>query len=886
MDIQREQQVHRLFLQVLDKDAESRRAYLDKVCSRDLELKRLVLERIDDFGAVEENLKEVGMPLSSGADAEDAHRASRVGQRIGPYRITRKLGEGGMGAVYLADRDDGEFHMQVALKVTRGNRRSEDSQRRFRKERQIMANLKHPFITTLHDGGSTPDGHPYFVMEYVDGLTIDRYCQENNPHLDERLELFRKVCEGVAFAHENLVVHRDIKPSNILVNQWGEPKLLDFGIAKEQIDDSQTATSARLLTPAYASPEQVKGEESSFASDIYSLGVLLYELLTGRLPYSFEGKPNHEIGRMICEEIPVRPSRLISGEHEGDQTALSLSLKSSGLADLDDIVLRALHKDPGSRFSSAAQFVENIRYFQKGLRIFNTGEKTYDVTLCHGLEDGDEARTIHQFLHSRLQVTPKIINTGEDLQKEDLEHIFDEVNCCIILVGSVSKPWQNSVVRAALSVRATLGLLRVFFIVLPGASRLRRETSLPAFLRDLPWISLNQLEEKSFLERVVPMIEARGPGPIKEILRQGVCPFRGLEAFQEEDRKFFFGRELLTERLTQYLQKNRFLAVLGPSGSGKSSVVRAGLISKLRKDDYPFAIFTPTVLPLKELAYALANLDGSNPDQLFIKLKQERGFLHRFAVERRFERLFVVIDQFEEVFTQTNDPIEQERFINHLLHAVDQPGGPVSVVLTMRSDFLGQCTSWPDLNSYVSDNLIQIAPMNRQELQQAVEMPARLVGLTFEEGLIQHILDDVSGAAGELPLLQHALLELYENREDGMLTAAAYTKIGGIEGALARRADCEFKVLSAEEQAILRRIFVLCLIQTVVGSENTTRRIATRDEVLAVDKDSKLVEALVQRWTAARLLTIRGDQAREVDLIEVAHEALIQRWGPHQNMDV
>ncbi len=226
--------------------------------------------------------------------------------------MIREIGRGGLGTVYLAARADERFEKQVALKVVRRGLDTDDILRRFRAERQILAQLEHPNIARLIDAGSTEDGLPYFVMEYVEGQSLLDYCEATGAGVAERLPLFRKICEAVAYAHQNLVIHRDLKPSNILVTAAGEPKLLDFGIAKvltpEEDAYTQTIPSQRILTPEYASPEQMKGGKITTSSDVYSLGVLLYELLSGHKPYRLTSRSAEEISKAITDQEPERPS--------------------------------------------------------------------------------------------------------------------------------------------------------------------------------------------------------------------------------------------------------------------------------------------------------------------------------------------------------------------------------------------------------------------------------------------------------------------------------------------------------------------------------------------------------------------------------------------------
>src|SRR5690349_11167691 len=244
----------------------------------------------------------------------NAEELAAEGRRIGAYRIVREIGRGGMGAVYLAERADEVFRQQVAIKLIKRGMDTDLVLSRFRAERQILASLDHPNIARLLDGGTTEDGLPYFAMEYIEGQPIDAFADEHRLSIAERLGLFLQVCAAVSYAHQHLIVHRDIKPVNILVTADGAPKLLDFGIAKVlQADDDVTATATglRMLTPEYASPEQVEGQHATTVSDVYSLGVVLYELLTGRSPYRTRSRSPLEIAEAVCTTEPVRPSAAV-----------------------------------------------------------------------------------------------------------------------------------------------------------------------------------------------------------------------------------------------------------------------------------------------------------------------------------------------------------------------------------------------------------------------------------------------------------------------------------------------------------------------------------------------------------------------------------------------
>lgn len=320
-----------------------------------------------------------------GLDQAAAESSDPAGRIIGPYRLVRSLGQGGMGEVFLAERADDQFRQQVAIKLVRRGLLSRHVQGRLRQERQILASLDHPNIARLYDGGTTDDGTPYIVMEYIDGEPLDIYCDRRQLSVEQRLRLFITVCSAVHRAHQGLVVHRDLKPSNILVTADGVPKLLDFGIAK-MLDDRElmhtlavTQEDIRVMTPDHASPEQISGELISTASDIYVLGVLLYEMLCGYKPFVLRGKRLAELERAICEDMPPTPSEVIAAaERQKDsgivQVAAQRSVSVPKLrrqlsGDLDNIVTMAMRKEPERRYSSAAQMAGDVDRYLQGLPV-------------------------------------------------------------------------------------------------------------------------------------------------------------------------------------------------------------------------------------------------------------------------------------------------------------------------------------------------------------------------------------------------------------------------------------------------------------------------------------------------------------------------------------
>jgi non-specific serine/threonine protein kinase/serine/threonine-protein kinase len=341
--------------------------------------------------AYEESERFLDDPRALAAEVASVVKAeARDSVQIGPYKLIAEIGRGGMGTVYRAFRDDDAFQIVVALKVVSRGMDSDEVLKRFRNERQILASLYHPYIARILDGGTTATGLPYFVMEYVDGLPLTKYCDQHRLSVSERLALFRKVCEAVAYAHQNLVLHRDLKPGNILVTPDGTPKLLDFGIAKivggspfEELED--TATAFRMATPAYASPEQISGGLTGVASDVYSLGVLLYELLTGHPPYRLSTRDAEAVAQVIREREPTRASSVVGMQEsiggDGKQRVIDPhdisqkrgttveALRRRLRGDLDNIVSMALRKETQRRYGSVEQLSEDIRRHLEGMPV-------------------------------------------------------------------------------------------------------------------------------------------------------------------------------------------------------------------------------------------------------------------------------------------------------------------------------------------------------------------------------------------------------------------------------------------------------------------------------------------------------------------------------------
>ncbi|HLM01849.1 MAG TPA: serine/threonine-protein kinase, partial [Pyrinomonadaceae bacterium] len=390
MNPERYQKIKKIFNQATEMSVAERNDFLENACDsdtlrREVEKMLVFADEEESEDAFEKNAFEI---FNSAADA-------RIPEKIGAYKIIREIGRGGMGAVYEAVRQNDNFTQKVALKVIKRGMDTDAIVRRFRHEQKILATLEHPNIARFLDGGMTAEGLPFYAMEFVEGEFIDDYCRARNCSVNERLRLFRQVCSAVQYAHQNLVIHRDLKSKNILVTNDGTPKLLDFGIAKvltpETAEEIGTATQLGMMTPAYASPEQILGKRIGTASDVYSLGVILYELLTGRKPYRINSNSQIEIEKAVLEREPVRPSsafmrdaergtrnknpdngnfsRQIEPERQDRNPQSAIRNPHLLKGDLDNIILKALRKDAAERYASVGQFSEDIRRYLEGLPV-------------------------------------------------------------------------------------------------------------------------------------------------------------------------------------------------------------------------------------------------------------------------------------------------------------------------------------------------------------------------------------------------------------------------------------------------------------------------------------------------------------------------------------
>ena len=545
------------------------------------------------------------------------------------------------------------------------------------------------------------------------------------------------------------------------------------------------------------------------------------------------------------------------------------------------------------------------------------GPKRFDAFLSYNSQDRAAVEELERRLRREglaLYLEVRELAPGREFQPALAQALGDSKTCVMFLGPSGLGPWQAEELQVAIDKRVRDRDFHVIPVLLPGSERPRRgDVAHLEFLINASWVEfLKSLDDEKEFQRLVWGITGKKGAEAVEPRYEGVCPYRGLEPFGTGDARFFFGRENLTDWLVSDLRREihapqgvRLLAVLGPSGSGKSSVVLAGLIPRVNagaidgSEQWKTAVVRPGDDPLANLAVEVSAPflpKGAMPDvgqarKLIEDLQGDERGLDLFARLALRDapgeaRLLVVVDQFEEVFTyrpqdeQAKARFEKARaaFFANLLHAAAASGGRVAVVLTMRSDFLGACASFTRLNDVLNAHLVQVGPMQEDELREAINRPAYLVGCEVEPALSERLLADVEGQPGALPLLQFALTEVWKKRDVRRLTLRAYEALGGVEGALEHRANEIFQRFKPEEQEFCRRIF-LRLVQPGEGTEDTKRRVPYH-ELLPDDPERAAAMREVIRVLAhrdARLITTEGADATD-GAVEVAHEALIRGW--------
>ena len=765
------------------------------------------------------------------------------GRVVAGYRVDERIGAGGMGVVYRAT--DMELGRQVALKVIQPEFASDQRFRElFKEESRKAAALEHPNVLPIYRSGED-DGLLYIAMRFVDGPSLQTLIDRTGRlSVGLAVRIVSQIADALDAAHAHGLVHRDVKPGNILVGSTtGEEHtyLSDFGLSIPASQDRPHDQGRYGGTPAYLAPEQIRGEALDARTDVYALGCVLFQALTGRVPFPTTGFDAKVIAHLT--ETPP----------------LATGLVPSLPAGLDDVVRTAMAKRPEDRYSSAGALADAAR------------EARSDVVICHHPDDLPAAQVLAGKLIARDVDTRLTASTEID---QDLW----SARACLLLVGRHPlADWASGLVTEIGDVVALDPRFAVATVLLPGAPD-PFDPGL-AFLASKPFVDLRSgTDDHEVTADLLRVIGA--PVPFARRVGDEMCPYRGLEAFEEEDAGLFHGREQEVTLLAAKLRSSRFVAVLGASGSGKSSLVRAGLVPELRRQGpVNLLLLTPTSSPLHSLAGQLAQHLGDAAPSVTDLLASSRALatvLRALGAREGDARVVVVVDQFEETFSLNPPATEQRAFIDNLVYAATIPAGTATVVLAMRSDFYHRCAEHPALRALISEQQFLVGPMSPDGLRQAIEEPTRQAGLELERGLLRRIVADVTDQPGALPLMEHLLVEVWKRRRGRLLTLEAYTAAGGVGGGLAQHADDTFMALSAEQQAIAQRV-LLRLTQPGEGTEDTRRRALVSELSLSGD-DAGATREVVDHLAAARLVVIADDHTTADPAVDVTHEALIRGW--------
>jgi WD40 repeat protein len=774
---------------------------------------------------------------------------------VAGYTVGEVAGEGGMGVVYRAS--DPELGRTVALKLI-APARSDDPRLRdlFVDESLTAAGLEHPNVIPIYRAGED-HGRLYIAMRYVEGSSLQDLITAAPGGLPpgRAARIVARVAEALDAAHARGLVHRDVKPGNILIaDPEGEEHvyLTDFGLTVRGAGPAGRRPEGWTGTLAYLSPEQIRGGPLDGRTDVYALGCVLYHALTGRPPFPTDDEQAALTAHLT--QRPPAPSEVVPGLPPA----------------MDEVVRRAMAKRPEDRYQSAGELGRAAL------------DARYDAAVLACDDDLGAARAIASGL-AEEGLHPFLAPAG------DAQGVAEGVRAsggCAVLVGRAGLgDWAREGLAAASEMAARDRAFRLVLVLLPGGPD-PGDPSL-AFLATHPWVDLRAGTSDALAVRdIVRALRGAEVAPGLGRAPSDVSPYRGLDAFREEDADLFFGREQDTARLVQRLRSTRFLAVIGASGSGKSSLVQAGLIPAVRRGALPAGEawrvihLVPGPRPLAALAARLAQLPGAGAPSAADLGADERAL--DLAVARALEgrpageRVLMVVDQLEEAFTLCPDEGERAAFLGNLVYASTIPGGRAVVVVAMRADFYQRLAEHPELRALAAAQQMLVGPMDARGLRRAIEEPAKRAGLELEPGLTRRILTDVSDRPGTLPLLEYLLLELWQRRRGRMLTLEAYAASGGVEGALARRANAVYGGMSPERQAIARRV-LLRLTVPGEGTEDTRRRAEMRELVTRPGEEGE-VEAVVGALAEARLLTTGRDDAAGEPVVEVTHEALIRGW--------
>ena len=825
---------------------------------------------------------------------------NRVGQQLGNYRLLRLLGRGGFAEVYLGEHV--YLKRRAVVKVLHTSLDDEEVDR-FLAEGQTLARLTHPHIVPVFDF-AVEQGTPFLVMDYAPRGTLrQRHPRGSCLSLVTTVTYVTQVAAALQYAHTRQVIHRDVKPENILLGAGQRVLLSDFGLALFSSSPDQLSTQEKAGTIPYMAPEQLRGKPG-FASDQYALGIVVYEWLCGVRP--FEG----DQWQVAYQHTSVPPPPLRDKDP---------SLPEA----VEAVVLKALAKDPKERYASVQQFAQAL-------------EQTSGVSpLAVGPDEEVEAMAPLDQLPSAPTVTAKRVFVSASSADEDfVARLSADLQQRGIVVRQEDPDRTQNGLDQQDGVRQAIRAVEVVLVVLSPAAHASRTVKEHLCIANLyqrrlvfVWAAGEEIaavlpEEwgRTVQIDLVDAREARYEGALDQLLAclqediplevstspepafEPRNPYKGLRAFTQDDTDDFFGRDSFTQELVDQVKgiltsgqpgppAARLLTVLGPSGSGKSSVVMAGLLPRLQRGALPgsqewvyLEPMIPGTHPLEALVLTLA---PRFPDRSLKSLREDlqdesTRSLHLLAtqlVKTPGQQVVLFVDQFEELFNPTISEDERQHFIDLLLSAITEPGGPLLLLVTLRADCYERPMRYPTLSRLMQTRLQQVFPMEVQDLRSVIKGPAALpdVQLSFEGSLVGDLLFEVQGQVGALPLLQFTLEQLFQRRNGRQLTLSAYREIGGVKGALTRQAEETYAALPSEEHRKLARALFVRLIDPGVTEQDTTRRRAALSEFsLTETSQTRLLQEVADAFIAARLLTT--NEIAGTTTIEVSHEALIREW--------
>jgi len=827
---------------------------------------------------------------------------NRVGQQLGNYRLLRLLGRGGFAEVYLGEHI--YLKRRAALKVLHTSLEDEDIDP-FLAEAQLLARLNHPHIVRVHDF-AVEQATPFLAMDYaLHGTLRQRHPRGSCLSLATTVAYVKQVAAALQYAHTQQVIHRDVKPENMLVGASQEVLLSDFGISLFTPSPEQLSTQNMAGTLSYMAPEQIRCKPG-FASDQYSLGIVVYEWLCGVRP--FEGS----VTEVMVQHLTMPPPALRDKDP---------SLPEA----VDGVVLTALAKEPADRYGSVQLFAQAL-------------EQASAVSLQDRRSDPEGTTPLGPISSTPSVIPPvtprRVFVSASHTDQSFVARLKTDLQKRGIIAWDENPYRTQNALEQEDPVRQAIRAVDVVLVVLSPAARSSRTIKehlrianlyqrrvvfvwaageeiaavLPAEWGNAVQIELVDAREEHYAEALDQlMIHLEEDTPLEISIPPESAfaprnPYKGLHAFTQDDAADFFGREALTQELVEQVKRLlaaehperppvRLLTVIGPSGSGKSSVVMAGLLPRLRQGavagSEQWVYLGPMVPGTRALEALALTLAPRLPDRSLKSLREDledesaRG-LHLLAtqlVQAREQRVVLVVDQLEELFTQTSSEEERQQFIDLLVAAVTEPQGPVVIVLTLRADFYDRPLAYPELSRLITRHQVVVLPMEVQDLRAVIKGPAALpdVQLSFEGNLVGDLLFEMQGQVGALPLLEFTLEQLFERRSDHRLTRAAYREIGGVKGALSQHAEQTYASLPSEEHRRLARALLLRLIDPGASEQDTTRRRAALAEFsLADETTTRRLRETADTFIAARLLTT--NEAAGTTTLEVSHEALIREW--------